>query len=43
MMLDTQAWTATFERVEYEIEKAARAIIEAGLPRQLADRLYEGL
>ena len=43
LMLDTDTWTATFRRVEYPIEDAARAIIDAGLPRQLADRLYEGL
>jgi predicted phosphodiesterase len=43
LMLDTDRWTASFRRVEYPIEEAAQAIIEAGLPRQLADRLYEGL
>lgn len=43
LVLDTDAWTASFRRVEYPIEEAARAIIDAGLPRQLADRLYEGL
>jgi predicted phosphodiesterase len=42
LMLDTDAWTATFHRVEYPIHLAAGAIIEAGLPRQLADRLYVG-
>jgi hypothetical protein len=41
-MLDTDAWTVSFRRVEYPVEEAARAIIEAGLPRQLADRLYDG-
>ena len=43
MMLDTEAWTATFHRVEYPIDEAARTIIDAGLPRSLADRLYQGL
>jgi hypothetical protein len=43
MMLDTKAWTATFRRVEYPIDQAARAIIDAGLPRSLADRLFQGL
>jgi len=33
----------TFHRVEYEVEKSARKIIEAGLPRFLAERLFEGL
>jgi hypothetical protein len=28
--------------VEYPIDEAARAIAEAGLPRELADRLYSG-
>jgi len=43
LMLDTDQWTASYRRVEYPIEEAARAIIDAGLPRSLADRLYEGL
>ena len=43
LMLDTEKWTATFRRVEYPIDEAARAIIDAGLPRSLADRLYQGL
>jgi predicted phosphodiesterase len=42
LMLDTGSWTATFHRVEYDIEAAATAIIDAGLPRGLAERLYEG-
>ena len=42
LMLDTDAWTARFHRVDYPVEAAARAIIEAGLPRQLADRLFSG-
>jgi predicted phosphodiesterase len=42
LMLDTEAWSASFRRVEYPIEEAARAIVDAGLPRQLADRLYDG-
>jgi diadenosine tetraphosphatase ApaH/serine/threonine PP2A family protein phosphatase len=42
LMLDTEEWTASFRRVEYPIADAARAILEAGLPRQLADRLYDG-
>jgi predicted phosphodiesterase len=42
MMLDTEAWTASFHRVEYPIDEAAAAILEAGLPRQLAERLYLG-
>jgi predicted phosphodiesterase len=42
LMLDTDAWTAAFRRVEYAVDDAARAIVEAGLPRQLADRLFDG-
>jgi diadenosine tetraphosphatase ApaH/serine/threonine PP2A family protein phosphatase len=40
--LDTDAWTATYHRVEYEIDRAAEAITRAGLPTLLADRLYLG-
>ena len=43
LMLDTETWTATFRRVEYPIDEAASAIVDAGLPRSLADRLYQGL
>jgi predicted phosphodiesterase len=42
MLLDTEAWTASFRREEYRIEEAARAIEEAGLPVELAQRLYVG-
>jgi len=31
-----------FHRVRYDVEEAARKIIEAGLPMFLADRLFEG-
>ncbi len=39
---DTEAWTATYQRVEYPIEKAAASIIEAGLPEHLGRRLFVG-
>lgn len=42
MLLDTDAWTATYNRVEYEIEKAAESIIAAGLPEHLGRRLFVG-
>jgi predicted phosphodiesterase len=42
LMLDTDEWRAVFHRVEYPIHQAASAIVEAELPRQLADRLYVG-
>ena len=40
--LDTDAWTATYHRVEYDVDGAAEAIENAGLPPQLARRLYVG-
>jgi diadenosine tetraphosphatase ApaH/serine/threonine PP2A family protein phosphatase len=40
--LDTDEWQATYHRVEYDIDGAAGAIREAGLPELLADRLYLG-
>jgi diadenosine tetraphosphatase ApaH/serine/threonine PP2A family protein phosphatase len=42
MELDTDEWMATYHRVEYDIDRAAEAIREAGLPELLADRLYVG-
>jgi len=40
--LDTEKWTATYHRLSYEIDRAAVAIEEAGLPSALARRLYVG-
>ncbi len=42
MLLDVEGWTASWRRVEYPIDEAARAIAEAELPRHLADRLFIG-
>jgi diadenosine tetraphosphatase ApaH/serine/threonine PP2A family protein phosphatase len=42
MVLDTDAWRATFRRVPYDVERAARAILDAGLPSDLARRLNVG-
>jgi predicted phosphodiesterase len=42
LLLDTGTWAATWKRVEYQIDEAAKAIEEAGLPRVLAERLYSG-
>ena len=42
MALDTEAMTVDFHRVDYPVEIAAEAIVEAGLPRHLADRLFQG-
>ncbi|HEX8053478.1 MAG TPA: metallophosphoesterase family protein [Thermoleophilaceae bacterium] len=42
LLLDLGTWTATWHRVEYEIDAAARAIEQAGLPDVLSKRLYLG-
>ena len=40
--LDTVEWTAQYHRVPYDIEGAAAAILSAGLPNVLAERLEVG-
>jgi diadenosine tetraphosphatase ApaH/serine/threonine PP2A family protein phosphatase len=40
--VDTEAETACFQRVPYDVERAAAPIVAAGLPTRLADRLYTG-
>jgi predicted phosphodiesterase len=40
--LDLDAWSATYHRVEYEIDRAADAIAANDLPEHLARRLYVG-
>jgi diadenosine tetraphosphatase ApaH/serine/threonine PP2A family protein phosphatase len=40
--LDTERWLARYHRVEYDVEGAAAAIREAGLPSVLAERLEVG-
>jgi predicted phosphodiesterase len=40
--LDTGAWTATYRRTDYEIERAAESIAAAGLPEHLGKRLFVG-
>ncbi len=42
-IIDTEAWTYDLVRVEYEIEKTAAAILDAGLPEFLARRLFKGV
>jgi predicted phosphodiesterase len=42
MLLDTDSWTASYRRVEYDIEGAAWAIRAARLPDALAERLSFG-
>jgi diadenosine tetraphosphatase ApaH/serine/threonine PP2A family protein phosphatase len=40
--LDTERWTAHFHRVAYDIAAAGEAIVAAGLPGSLAERLQVG-
>ncbi|HEV7770891.1 MAG TPA: metallophosphoesterase family protein [Solirubrobacterales bacterium] len=40
--LDTDEWTGRFHRVGYDVDGAAAAILAAGLPTALADRLRVG-
>jgi diadenosine tetraphosphatase ApaH/serine/threonine PP2A family protein phosphatase len=40
--LDTETWHATFHRVNYDIDRAADAIVATDLPEHLARRLYVG-
>jgi diadenosine tetraphosphatase ApaH/serine/threonine PP2A family protein phosphatase len=42
LLLDFGSWSASWRRVEYPIEEAARAIQQAGLPAALSDRLFVG-
>lgn len=42
VICDTEAPSVAFRRVAYDIEGAARRIRQAGLPRQLAERLFRG-
>ncbi len=40
---DDQMEAVEFHRVAYDIERAARGIIEAGLPTGMANRLFQGI
>ncbi|HEX8068016.1 MAG TPA: metallophosphoesterase family protein [Thermoleophilaceae bacterium] len=42
LLLDLDGWSASWRRVEYPIDDAARAIEAAGLPEVLGRRLYVG-
>ena len=42
LVLDLDARTVTWRRLDYDIERTQRAVIEAGLPRSLALRLRDG-
>ena len=41
-LFDLEALTFEFCRVEYDIDACAKKVMEAGLPRELAKRLYKG-
>ncbi|MFO7768609.1 MAG: metallophosphoesterase family protein [bacterium] len=41
-VLDDEEWTFTLHRTEYDAEGARWEILEAGLPRELGDRLLNG-
>jgi predicted phosphodiesterase len=41
-VLDTDVWSFEIIRSEYDIAQTARAIMDAGLPSFLADRLFKG-
>jgi len=43
VVFDTDIREAEIVRVEYDIGTAAKKIMDAGLPRVLAERLYEGV
>lgn len=40
--LDTDSWQATYRRVEYDVERTADSIQQAGLPEHLGRRLFIG-
>jgi len=42
LLLDLEAWSAAWRRVEYPVHEAAAAIEATDLPSALADRLYYG-
>lgn len=42
-ILDVYQWSVSFIRLDYDIERAQGAILEAGLPPAVADRLGYGL
>ena len=42
-IIDTETWNYELIRVEYDIEKTATAITNAGLPIALAKRLFQGV
>jgi predicted phosphodiesterase len=43
LLFDTVDGTVTWVRVPYDVEAARRKVLEAGLPREFADRLRDGM
>jgi predicted phosphodiesterase len=43
LLLDLEAWRATFRRVEYDVKRTQQEMRDAGLPEMLAGRLELGL
>ncbi|HEU4949167.1 MAG TPA: metallophosphoesterase, partial [Candidatus Deferrimicrobiaceae bacterium] len=43
LLFDTEARKVTWVRVPYDVESARRKVLAAGLPREFADRLREGV
>ncbi len=41
--LDVKSLSATLHRVSYNIDQAAQKILKQGLPKSLAERLYQGI
>ena len=41
-ILDDEIWQFEFVRLAYDIDTAAKKIRDAGLPKVLSERLYEG-
>lgn len=41
-IIDPMYMTAAIQRVKYDVDTAAKKIISAGLPRYLAERLFQG-
>ncbi|MCE1229128.1 MAG: metallophosphatase family protein [Firmicutes bacterium] len=43
LYFDSEQWRVKLQRVDYDYEGAAKAILEAGFPKHLAERLFMGV
>ncbi|MEW5798480.1 MAG: metallophosphoesterase family protein [Bacteroidota bacterium] len=43
MLVDTDAWSIEYVRLEYDVKTAREKILAAGLPKKLGDRLLVGI